>query len=674
MASKRPHATLVQWALVLVFFSAATFLVNKNATDFQASVIPTKQAPAFDGLVMPIQRAPIWTSLSSDQYKADYNSIPAEKMQTIPAYDANTLKTPTEQLGWKSATDLAIRNAKITYSTPYMGNYKLDGVENAGSHPAVDIKIPRNTPVFAIGNGVVVKVSHISSGFGTHIVVRHDNFPSYDNPNVLATYYSSYNHLGSALVSEGDVVLKGQQIGLSGDSGDATTPHVHFQIDNSSAPWHPYWHFTYQEATAAGYNFTSAINAGFARDKALATTINPVMYIQKYMSLGAVSSPSSPTPTPVPAPQPTPAPTPVPAPAPSPVPAPQPEPAPQPTPAPTPAPVITVPLNSPSPAPQPEPAPVPAPQPVTQPEEPAANPAVNLQVTTDKAFVVGAQQKIVVKALDAEGKVASSYKPKNGVSLMVENGAAEFQRTTYSPSEIKNGTLETTFTPTAAVGLRIKVSDGELVGFSDILQGALFTDVGSESDIVPALEFLKEHDVIGGYPDGTFKPGNVVSRVEALKFILKGMNKNIQNVGRLPFKDTSANQWYANYVATAYNQSIVGGYPDLTFKPAKTVNRAEFLKMLLLAMDVTVDKKVTADVFSDVSKNSWYAPYVQYAKERNLIDSSSNRFKPEEGMTRAEVAETIYRTVMVKLSGKEKYTSGLVVSTDAADKFFANAT
>ena len=654
MASKLLNKQIVQWGLVLVVVGLGSLFVSNGSVDFLASVLPTKQAPAFDGLVMPVQRAPMWTSLTSDQYKMDYNHIPSEKMQTIPVYDANVLRTDVTQLGWKNPADLAIRNAKITYSTPYMGDYRLDGIENAGSHLAVDIKVPDLTPVFAIGNGVVVKVANLSSGFGTHVVVRHDNFPSYDNPSVLATYFSSYNHMTQAMVNEGDVVLKGQQIGLSGHSGDATTPHVHFQIDNDSAPWHPYWPFSYKDASAAGYDFVSAINAGFGRDKALATTINPVMYIQKYLNASGVSAPT---------PQPAPVPTPTPAPAPAPVP----------TPVVTP-PVPVAPDSSTTQTvteetPTPDPVPVaPAPAPVS-----INNPAVNLQVVTDKTFVVGSNQPLTVKALDAAGNVVSDYQPKNGLSLMVSNGGATFQKAVFSASEITNGTISTTFQPTSSQGLRIQASDGDLTGLSDILQSTLFTDVANSSDVASAVQFLKDHEVIGGYPDGSFKPDNVVSRVEALKFILKGVNKTIQQVGRLPFKDTNSNQWYANYVATAYNNSIVSGYSDLTFKPAKTVTRAEFLKMLLLAMNVKVDAKVTGDVFADVSKTSWYAPYVQYAKDKNLIDATGSTFKPEQGMTRSEVAEVIYRLIALKVSGQDKYSNTLVVSSAAADQYFRNA-
>jgi hypothetical protein len=162
----------------------------------------------------------------------------------------------------------------------------------------------------------------------------------------------------------------------------------------------------------------------------------------------------------------------------------------------------------------------------------------------------------------------------------------------------------------------------------------------------------------------------VVSRVEALKFILNGINSNLITARELPFPDTGAKEWYSDYVATGYNRQIVEGYPDSTFKPANTVNRAEFLKMLLTAMEVPIDKNVTADVYKDVSANSWYAPYVLFAKDKNLIVIKEGKFGPEEGMTRQETAELIYRTILLKVSGAPKYSSGIKVSeTDTVNYF-----
>ena len=409
------------WLLLLVVLGSSILLIHHNASDFKASVISTQTAPAYDGTVLPVQVAPKWTSLSSGEWDLGFDQIPADKKQPIPAYDANQLKTPTEQLGWSDANDLAIRNAKITYSVPYMGNYKLDGHEMAGSHLAVDIKVPMNTPVYAIGNGVAVKVSEQSTGFGNHIVVRHDNFPSLNNSSVKETLYSSYSHLNQVLVAEGDVVLKGALIGKSGETGTATTPHVHFQIDNSSAPWHPYWPFTFQEANDAGLSFTEAINTGFGQAKALQTTVNPVLYAQTYSS-GSVSS--TPTPTPVP---------PV---------------------------VSTPPVASPDTSsdlpPVVEDVPVTT-DPVVEMVEPVVveDPAVKFEVEHADIFTKGVSETVTVRAIDENGNVVKGYAPPHDLYVQVLLGGADVP-SSVSARGFSDGVAKFTITPTADTGLQFR--------------------------------------------------------------------------------------------------------------------------------------------------------------------------------------------------------------------------
>lgn len=604
---RQPH--IVHWIIGLAFFVASNLFVSQNGRDLLVSVIPTKQHPPYDGLVMPVQKASNWTAMDISQWKLAYDQMPQEKLIPIPRYNASQLKTPVEQLSWNNPEDLATRNAKITYTTPYMGNYKLDGLEYAGSHPAVDIKVPANTPVFAIGNAVVVKVSLMNSGFGNHIVVRHDNFPSFDNAAVSTTYYSSYSHLGSVTVSEGDIVQKGQQIGLSGQSGAASTPHVHFQIDNDQAPWHPYWPYTYQEANTAGVSWSEAINIGLGKEKALATTIHPINYIQKYLQTTTqqISAP---------------------------------------------------PLVSSSPPPPPPPIP------------PASPQATGFSILTDDVFFPEVPLNLTIRAVDNQRSPVKDYKPKNGVSLSVILGGATLQKNFFFPEDFHNGSVATTATPTAEFGLRFRATDGAFTSDSAIIPITLFKDVAVKSDVYQALNFLKNYDVIEGYPDGSFKPQNAVSRVEALKFILKGANKILEETGRLPFKDTNVNEWYANYVGTAYKNSIVNGYPDHSFRPAQSVNRAEFLKMLLLAVDIKPETVQSEDVFTDVAKDAWYAPYVKFAKDKNLMEPVNGAFQPKQPMTRAEIAETIYRMIVIKLTGQNRYSPDLVVSASKAAEYF----
>lgn len=180
LAQKAQHYLLPAFFLGAIALAVPLF---NNTTDFSASVIPTKTAPPFDGTALPVEKMAKWTSLSEAERKMSYDQLPSEKIISLPIYNPEQLGMSLEKIGWKSEQDLAVRNAKITFSTPYMGNYKLDGHEYGGSHLAIDIKMPMNTPVHAIGNGVIVKVADQATGFGKHIVVKHENFPSLEDPN-----------------------------------------------------------------------------------------------------------------------------------------------------------------------------------------------------------------------------------------------------------------------------------------------------------------------------------------------------------------------------------------------------------------------------------------------------------------------------------------------------------
>lgn len=239
---------------------------------------------------MPIDKVPNAITWSGDHYTDNFSSISASDLISMPTYSSEALLTPTSSLQWGNESDNLIRNAKILYSVVYLGNYELDHQEKAGSHLAVDIRVPQGTPVQSVANGRVVVVSKKTTGFGHYIVIEHPNVPDYPDSNKTTTLYSTYNHLGDIKVSEGAIVEKGQVIALSGNTGTSTTPHLHFQIDRATAPWHPYWPFTSSEASSAGYSFFEAINNGLNMSKAEQHTVNPMKWVQAHLNESSTTS------------------------------------------------------------------------------------------------------------------------------------------------------------------------------------------------------------------------------------------------------------------------------------------------------------------------------------------------------------------------------------------------
>ncbi|MBI4733301.1 MAG: S-layer homology domain-containing protein, partial [Rubrobacteridae bacterium] len=119
--------------------------------------------------------------------------------------------------------------------------------------------------------------------------------------------------------------------------------------------------------------------------------------------------------------------------------------------------------------------------------------------------------------------------------------------------------------------------------------------------------------------------------------------------GTVAFSDVPSNAWYKDNVSRLVSLKITSGYPNGTFGPSKTITRAEFAKMICLAMGWKVSGPSKAS-FGDVSKKHWAYGYVETAKARGAISGYAGAlFMPEKNITRAEIAKIIAATL--KLSG-----------------------
>ncbi len=111
------------------------------------------------------------------------------------------------------------------------------GGRGGKQHTGVDLKTKDKDEIRAAFDGVVVW-SKPYYGYGNLIRIKHDNG--------LETYYS---HNSKNLVKEGDHVKAGQVIGLTGKTGRATTPHLHFEIRVNGKPCNPGKYFDLTKQT-----------------------------------------------------------------------------------------------------------------------------------------------------------------------------------------------------------------------------------------------------------------------------------------------------------------------------------------------------------------------------------------------------------------------------------------
>ncbi|MET7860987.1 LysM peptidoglycan-binding domain-containing M23 family metallopeptidase [Streptomyces sp. NPDC005318] len=103
-------------------------------------------------------------------------------------------------------------------------NYRASGANwSSGSHTGIDFPVATGTSVKAITSGTVVTAGW-GGAYGNQVVIKHAD-----------GRYSQYGHLSSLSVSAGQTVTVGQQVGLSGATGNVTGPHLHFEVRTGPA-------------------------------------------------------------------------------------------------------------------------------------------------------------------------------------------------------------------------------------------------------------------------------------------------------------------------------------------------------------------------------------------------------------------------------------------------------
>ncbi len=159
-----------------------------------------------------------------------------------------------------------------------------------------------------------------------------------------------------------------------------------------------------------------------------------------------------------------------------------------------------------------------------------------------------------------------------------------------------------------------------------------------------AIEYLYENEIVEGYPDGTFKPENNLTRAELMKILVLGAGFDPQIVdynGCFPDVDL---EWFAPYVCFAEEQGWVEGYEDGEFKPGENVLKVEAVKMLLEIFNVRLSY-LPETAFDDVGLDQWYSTYVTTAAQMNLLEEV-DVYNPGDLITRGGVSENIYRLIL----------------------------
>jgi dextranase len=116
------------------------------------------------------------------------------------------------------------------------------------------------------------------------------------------------------------------------------------------------------------------------------------------------------------------------------------------------------------------------------------------------------------------------------------------------------------------------------------------------------------------------------------------------------FQDVTSTYWAYGAIETLAAKDIVSGFPEGTFRPSALVNRAQFVKMLVLTLGLKVEAGSTP--FTDVPQTAWYAPYVATAMQAGVVAGMTpTRFSPDEPLTREQMAVLLARALHLTQTG-----------------------
>ncbi|MCL6635740.1 MAG: S-layer homology domain-containing protein, partial [Peptococcaceae bacterium] len=181
-------------------------------------------------------------------------------------------------------------------------------------------------------------------------------------------------------------------------------------------------------------------------------------------------------------------------------------------------------------------------------------------------------------------------------------------------------------------------ADGGPAGEAAVQAGtAVFTDLAAGSPLWPYVRFLADRGVMRGFPDGTFRPAENLTRAQAARIMV--LVKGLQPVedGPPTYSDVPADHWACGEIEAATRAGLFRGYPDGTFRPDSIITRAEAITLLLNLSGGTLSDK--PGNIADVGPGHWAYRQVATAVEAGLVDlPADNLFKPELAFRRGDMA------------------------------------
>lgn len=149
-----------------------------------------------------------------------------------------------------------------------------------------------------------------------------------------------------------------------------------------------------------------------------------------------------------------------------------------------------------------------------------------------------------------------------------------------------------------------------------------------------------EHDAyVYGYPDGSFKAENGITRAETAAIFARALTDYVEGTAYTGSYSDVADDWYTNYVNFLSTRGVITGYEDGTFRPDNNITRREFTAMITRLGEVL---EANGSGFPDVADTDWAVDNIYTAAVKGLVNGyEDGTFRPDNNITRAEAVKIV---------------------------------
>ena len=187
----------------------------------------------------------------------------------------------------------------------------------------------------------------------------------------------------------------------------------------------------------------------------------------------------------------------------------------------------------------------------------------------------------------------------------------------------------------------------------------------------PKLNTSDHFAYVQGYPDGTVKPAGNITRAETAAILFRLMDEGSRKTyysTKSGFRDVATGSWYNTYVATLNNAGVITDSSNGYFRPNEAITRAELAAMLANFTETAG----AANYFNDVSARYWAANAIAICAKLGWITGyPDGSFRPDRNVTRAELMAMINRATGRAPKSADAFLPGMKTWSDnTADKWY----